>query len=46
MKSILKHLFFDKELVQRIKEVKTNKNLLYNHLVSGKITLQEYLAAS
>lgn len=46
MKSILNHLFFDKELVKKIKTNKTNEHLLYNHLISGKITLREYLMAS
>lgn len=45
MKSIFKDLFFDKELVDLIKEEKTDKNILYQRLFSGKITLQEYLAA-
>lgn len=45
MKSIIKQLTFDPELVQRIKETKTDRNLLYLHLISGKITLREYLAA-
>ena len=44
MKSIIKDLFFDKELVKHIKEVKTDKNILYQQLISGRITLQEYLA--
>ncbi|MEO6000030.1 MAG: hypothetical protein ABIN89_24540 [Chitinophagaceae bacterium] len=44
MKSIIKDLFFDKELVDYIKEVKTDKNILYQQLISGRITLQEYLA--
>ena len=45
MKTIIKELLFDKELVNRIKEVKTNKGVLYHHLISGRITLGEYLAA-
>ena len=44
MKSIIKDLFFDKELVNHIKEGKINKNILYQQLISGKITLQEYLS--
>jgi hypothetical protein len=45
MKSIIKDLFFDKELVDNIKKVKIDKNILYQQLISGKVTLQEYLAA-
>ncbi len=46
MKSIVKTLFFDKEIVSKIKATKLNKEVLYNHLFNGKITMQEYLAAS
>ena len=45
MKSIIKQLFFDKELVGRIKKTKTNKAVLYSALLDGRITLQEYMAA-
>ncbi|MDR3712774.1 MAG: hypothetical protein P4L51_08160 [Puia sp.] len=45
MKSLLKDLFFDKELVARIKEMKVDTDLLYIQLMTGKITLQEYMAA-
>jgi hypothetical protein len=44
MKSIIKDLFFDEKLVNHIKEVKIDKNILYQQLISGRITLQEYLA--
>lgn len=43
MLSIIKELLFDKELVKNIKKAATNKHQLYNQLISGKITLQEYL---
>ena len=43
MKAMFKILFFDRELVNQIKEVKVNEGVLYNQLISGKITLQEYL---
>jgi len=46
MTSIIKKLFFDKELVEQIKKSNTDKNFLYTQLISGKITLQEYIAAS
>jgi hypothetical protein len=43
--NFIEQLNFDRELVQRIRETKTNNELLYIHLISGKITLKEYLAA-
>jgi len=43
MKSFINELFFDKVLVQQIKEVKVPEGLLYNQLISGKITMKEYL---
>ena len=46
MKSIIKDLFFDKELVDQIKEMKVDTELLYIQLMTGKITLQEYMAAA
>jgi hypothetical protein len=45
MKSIIKDLFFDKELVSQIRESKVNSELLYVQLMSGRITMQEYIAA-
>jgi len=45
MKSIIKDLFFDKELVNRIRENKVNSELLYVQLMNGRITMQEYIAA-
>lgn len=45
MISIIKELLFDKELVRNIKKAKANKHQLYNQLISGKITLQEYLSS-
>ena len=45
MKSLFKKLFFDRELVTRIKATKTEEGILYQHLISGKITFKEYLAA-
>ena len=45
MKTILKNLTFDKELVNQIKEKKVNAEILYVQLMSGKITLKEYMAA-
>ena len=45
MKSFINELFFDKVLVEQIKEVKLPEGLLYNQLISGKITMKEYLQA-
>lgn len=42
----IKELIFDKEVVSKIKEAKMTREMLYNHLSNGRITLQEYLAAS
>jgi hypothetical protein len=45
MKSLINDLFFDKKLVEQIKEEKLPEGLLYNQLISGKITMAEYLKA-
>jgi hypothetical protein len=46
MSSLITTLFFDKELVNEIKKSSTDINFLYTQLISGKITLQEYLTAA
>jgi len=46
MISIIKTLFFDKELVTKIKIADLDSNRLYPQLIAGKITLQEYLSAT
>ncbi len=46
MKAIMKDLFFDRKVVGKLREQKLNKDILYNHLCNGRITLQEYLLAS
>jgi hypothetical protein len=43
MTTIIKDLIFDKELVSNMKDSNLNKGLLYNQLISGRITMQEYL---
>jgi len=43
MKSMIQNLFFDNTLVNQAKEVKIPEGILYMQLVSGKITLKEYL---
>ena len=45
MKSFIKSLFFDKELVNTIKEAHVEREHLYNLLFTGKITMKEYLSA-
>jgi hypothetical protein len=45
MKSFIKKLLFDKALVNQIREVKLPEGMLYNQLISGKITMREYLQA-
>jgi len=45
LKKATQELFFDQELVQTIKEIKIKKEYLYNHLLSGRITLEEYIHA-
>jgi hypothetical protein len=44
MKAILKNLAFDKELVKQIKKQNVTSEILYVQLISGKITLKEYMA--
>jgi hypothetical protein len=44
MKQLLKQLFFDRELVESRKV--SNKEYLYIQLMSGKITMKEYIAAA
>ena len=41
--SIFKDLVFDRELVKTVKRANISKDQLYNLLVQGRITLQEYL---
>ncbi len=45
MKSFIKDLMFDSELVDNLRKAKVDNNILYQQLISGKITLKEYLAA-
>lgn len=46
MKALLKALSFDREVVEAVKIARPSKELLYTHLISGKITLKEYIALS
>lgn len=46
MKSLIEDLVYDKEIVDSLKEAEVNNALLYNYLISGKITLKEYVSLS
>jgi hypothetical protein len=46
MKAIIRNLSYDPKLVKTIKKSNVNKDFLYNQLINGKITLQEYLRAA
>jgi len=46
MKQLIKQLFFDKEVVESIKIAQPTREFLYAQLISGKITMKEYIAAS
>lgn len=45
MKTIIKQLQFDKDLVNYIQAVRVNPDFLYSELMNGRLTLQEYFAA-
>ena len=42
----IKKMIFDREIVSKLRQSKMTKEMLYNHLSNGRITMQEYLAAS
>ncbi len=44
MKAFISQLFFDKEIVDAMKTAKTGREMAYIHLISGRITMKEYLA--
>ncbi|MBS1664727.1 MAG: hypothetical protein JST68_27020 [Bacteroidetes bacterium] len=46
MKQLIKQLFFDRELVESIKIAQPSRELLYTELISGRITMKEYIAAA
>ncbi|WP_165958060.1 hypothetical protein [Segetibacter sp. 3557_3] len=46
MKSIMKYLFYDQDVVETIQENDVNRDYLYNMLYSGRITLEEYVAGT
>jgi len=46
MKTIISEMLFDKEMVNALKQPEMNRELLYNQLISGRITMKEYLELS
>jgi len=46
MKSLIKQLFFDREMVEAIKGAKADREVLYTQLINGKITMKEYIAVT
>jgi hypothetical protein len=46
MKSFIKKLVFDRQLVTEIKKASPDPDYLYKLLQEGKITMQEYLLAA
>jgi hypothetical protein len=44
MKALIKQLFFDREMVEAIKATKVTREMAYMQLISGRITLKEYVA--
>lgn len=45
MKQLIKQLFFDRELVESIRGTQASREFLYIQLMSGRITMKEYIAA-
>ena len=43
MKKLLKGLVYDKNLISSLKQANLTEDFMYNQLMSGKITLKEYL---
>ena len=44
IRRIITALWFDNEIVDALKEQNVSKDILYTHLISGKISLKEYLS--
>lgn len=45
MRSFIKALFFDREMVDTIRQAHVEKEYLYTLVFSGQITMKEYIAA-
>ena len=46
MKTLLNEMVFDTEMIHKMKSTPVQKEILYVQLISGKITLKEYLELS
>jgi hypothetical protein len=46
MKTIISEMLFDTEMVNKMKSQDIQNEILYVQLISGKITLKEYLELS
>jgi hypothetical protein len=46
MKTIISEMLFDTEMVNKMKSSDITNEILYVQLISGKITLKEYLELS
>ena len=44
MKTLIKQLFFDREIVEAMKTSKATSEMAYIQLISGRITMKEYVA--
>ena len=44
LRKAISNLWFDNEVVNPLKGKEVCKKILYMHLISGKISLQEYLS--
>jgi hypothetical protein len=44
MKALIKQLFFDREIVEAVKASKATREMAYIQLISGRITMKEYVA--
>lgn len=43
IRQVISALWFDNEVVDSLKEQKVSEAILYTYLISGKISLREYL---
>ena len=43
IRKVISALWFDNEVVDALKEHKVSEDILYTYLISGKISLREYL---
>ncbi len=43
IRKVISTLWFDHEVVDSLKEQNVSRDILYTHLISGKISLKEYV---